>query len=414
MTHVLDAIISQHAEEASALWWQHQLAATAAQYRVRELRKLDDRLDAHLDGLRIAGGGGFQTCMRHLGDEDAGGMFAAGVLSLEERHAERLDLLLATAEASPAMYAGLVSAFGWVPAACLTGIVSSLLRSTSPERRRVALASCAAHRVNPGEPLQAALHEDDPVARAEAYRTVGELGLLDDLPRRGVVDGNDECRTWAEWSSVLLGGRGASLEALKQAARPGNPLRHWAFPLVLQSASTGAAHSLLQELSGQEEQLPWLIKGSGIAGDPAYIGWLIEHMDRPATARLAGEAFTLVTGADLVMQGLDRSAPENVDAGPSDDPDDPNVDMNGDEGLPWPDRQKALRWWNANSHRFQKGVRYFMGAPVTRQHCIDILKNGCQRQRILAAHYLCLLDPGTPLFNTSAPAWRQQRLLAGM
>jgi hypothetical protein len=46
--------------------------------------------------------------------------------------------------------------------------------------------------------------------------------------------------------------------------------------------------------------------------------------------------------------------------------------------------------------------------------CIDVLKNGYQRQRILAAHYLCLLDPGTPLFNTSAPAWRQQRLLARM
>jgi len=37
-----------------------------------------------------------------------------------------------------------------------------------------------------------------------------------------------------------------------------------------------------------------------------------------------------------------------------------------------------------------------------------------QRQRVLAAHYLCLLEPGTPLFNTSAPAWRQQRLLAKM
>jgi hypothetical protein len=55
-----------------------------------------------------------------------------------------------------------------------------------------------------------------------------------------------------------------------------------------------------------------------------------------------------------------------------------------------------------------------MGAPVTRAHCIDVLKNGYQRQRILAAHYLCLLDPGTPLFNTSAPAWRQQKLLAQM
>jgi hypothetical protein len=60
------------------------------------------------------------------------------------------------------------------------------------------------------------------------------------------------------------------------------------------------------------------------------------------------------------------------------------------------------------------GQRYFMGAPVTWEHCLDVLKHGYQRQRILAAHYLCLLRPGTPLFNTSAPAWRQQRLLAQM
>jgi hypothetical protein len=55
-----------------------------------------------------------------------------------------------------------------------------------------------------------------------------------------------------------------------------------------------------------------------------------------------------------------------------------------------------------------------MGAPITRDLCIAVLEHGYQRQRILAAHYLCLLEPGTPLFNTGAPAWRQQRLLAQM
>jgi hypothetical protein len=71
-------------------------------------------------------------------------------------------------------------------------------------------------------------------------------------------------------------------------------------------------------------------------------------------------------------------------------------------------------WWNANSHHFQSGGRYLLGEPVSRENCMRVLKDGYQRQRILAAHYLCLLNPGTPLFNTSAPAWRQQRLLAKM
>jgi uncharacterized protein (TIGR02270 family) len=173
------------------------------------------------------------------------------------------------------------------------------------------------------------------------------------------------------------------------------------------------AHGLLQQLAGSQ-QLRWLIQGGGIAGDPAYVPWLINHMRDDKTARLAGEAFTLITGANLSALQLERQQPVGFESGPNDNPDDENVDMDPDDNLPWPDPGRVEKWWAANAARFQKGTRYFMGAPVTREHCIDVLKNGYQRQRILAAQYLCLLDPGTPLFNTSAPAWRQQRLLAKM
>jgi uncharacterized protein (TIGR02270 family) len=132
------------------------------------------------------------------------------------------------------------------------------------------------------------------------------------------------------------------------------------------------------------------------------------------TARLAGEAFSLITAVDLEQSGLEGTRPENFESGPNDDPDDPNVDMDPDDGLPWPDHRKIEAWWAENESRFERRTRYFMGAPVTYEHCIHVLKNGYQRQRILAAHYLCLLEPGTPLFNTSAPAWRQQKLLAKM
>jgi hypothetical protein len=55
-----------------------------------------------------------------------------------------------------------------------------------------------------------------------------------------------------------------------------------------------------------------------------------------------------------------------------------------------------------------------VGAVASREHCIAVLKTGYQRQRALAALHLSLIEPGSPLFNTSAPAWRQQRLLAQM
>jgi uncharacterized protein (TIGR02270 family) len=88
--------------------------------------------------------------------------------------------------------------------------------------------------------------------------------------------------------------------------------------------------------------------------------------------------------------------------------------MDEDEGLPWPDPERIAKWWQANGGRFEAGTRYFLGAPVTRENCLRALKEGFQRQRILAAHYLCLLEPGTVLFEWRAPAFRQQRLLATM
>ena len=59
-------------------------------------------------------------------------------------------------------------------------------------------------------------------------------------------------------------------------------------------------------------------------------------------------------------------------------------------------------------------MRYFIGQTPSHAHCLAVLKTGRQRQRAAAAEYLCLLQPGTPLFPTHAPAWRQQRWLDAM
>jgi uncharacterized protein (TIGR02270 family) len=137
-------------------------------------------------------------------------------------------------------------------------------------------------------------------------------------------------------------------------------------------------------------------------------------MDNLRLARSAGESFSLITGLDLPSLDLERKPPDNVDFGPNDDPADENVAIDEDDSLPWPDPGKIATWWTANDARFAAGTRYFMGKPPSAAHCFSVLQNGFQRQRRHAAEYLCLLQPGTPLFNTAAPAWRQQRLLVQM
>ena len=131
-------------------------------------------------------------------------------------------------------------------------------------------------------------------------------------------------------------------------------------------------------------------------------------------ARLAGESFSFITGLDLADLDLETEPPKNFRSGPTDNPEDDNVAMDEDDGLPWPDPEKIQAWWDVNHLRFEPRVRYFMGERVSVEHCKQVLRKGFQRQRVAAAEYLCLLIPGTPLFPTSAPAWRQQRWLRQM
>jgi len=69
-------------------------------------------------------------------------------------------------------------------------------------------------------------------------------------------------------------------------------------------------------------------------------------MSHGTLARLAGEAFSMITGADLAALDLERKPPEGLHTGPSDAPADE------DDSLPWPDRERVLRWWQARAAGF--------------------------------------------------------------
>jgi uncharacterized protein (TIGR02270 family) len=153
------------------------------------------------------------------------------------------------------------------------------------------------------------------------------------------------------------------------------------------------------------------ISAAGGIGDPEQVPWLIEQMKVPALARIGGEAFTMITGIDLAYDHLDKSPPEGFEAGPTDSPEDENVEMNPDEYLPWPDPVLIQKWWSNNQGRFQKGTRYLLGKPINIEWSQQVLRVGRQRQRAAAALELAIQQPGKPLFEIRAPGFRQQAAL---
>lgn len=410
----IPVVVQQHLDNTSVLRSTRAVLVRAPHVQLHRLRRLDDRLAASLDGLAIAGDFARGLCVAALETPGRGAMFANAIGAIDTRDPALLERLLSLAEAVPEARVGLVSAFGWAPAPSLRGITRALLDSPHAFRRDIGLAACAMHHADPEAVLETAM--DDAAHARQAIVVAGKLGRTDLLPGclGGLPQEDDARRFEAARSALLLGDRQAALRTLVALAGKDGPCQAESAVLALKVLPAAQAHELLQSLAQEEASVRLLVRGIGAAGDPHYVPWLIAQMRDLKLARLAGESFSTITGLDLAAEDLELKPPENHAAGPNDDPDDEDVAMDEDESLPWPDAEKIEGWWQACGHRFPPGSCCFVGGPVSPDHCLAVLKTGFQRQRIAAADHLSLMAPGTPLFNTAAPAWRQQWLLSQM
>jgi uncharacterized protein (TIGR02270 family) len=410
----LNSIVSQHLEDGAVLRSTRSLLIRSPHIKLDRLDRLDERLAAHLDGLLIAGDEGARMAQAELERPSVGALFVAAVIALEHRDTNTIDKLLALAEPVPETRRALASAFGWVSAPSLRGITAPLLSSPQSAQRWLGIAACAVHRVDPGPALAAAIDQPDPTLRARALQAAGELGRRDllDACLAHLTEPVPTCAHAAVTAAVLLGDRTSALQALQTSALQAGPTQKTALALSLFASDPEAAQALVKKLAAQQAPLRTLIQAAGWAGQAQVLPWLIQHMADERHARVAGEAFSFITGADLALLDLERKPPANPPGGPNDDPEDDNVALDEDENLPWPEPALVQAWWQKNADRFPAGTRIFAGDALSTAHARAVLATHPQRHRWAAAAHLSLLNPGQPMFNCAAPAKRQQRLLA--
>ena len=403
---IIAEIVTQHAEEAAFLWLLRSNAIRQPHYALKDLAKLDDRVEAHLDGLRVAGEPGWELCKAALGNEEAGEVFAAAVMAFESGIEARVQAVLEVVTAKPELANGMVSALGWLTFEQASPHIHRFLGTQVHLHRQIGIAGCAVHRVDPKQALTQAVTSRNLALRARALKAVGELGRNDLLVavRENLKAEDQEVRYWAAWSAALLG-ESAAIPVLRQFVESGDPRREQACAMAIRRMSLPQGQAWLKALAGTSNTLRLAVQAAGVIGDPANIPWLMQQMVNPHMARVAGESFSSITGVDLAYDDLDADKPEGFEAGPTENPEDENVDMDADEDLPWPNAQLIEKWWFTNRIQFSSGTRHLLGKPMTIDSLKDALKNGKQRQRRAAAIELAMRQSGIPLFNCSA---RQQ------
>jgi uncharacterized protein (TIGR02270 family) len=263
--------------------------------------------------------------------------------------------------------------------------------------------------------LETALANARPLVRARAYRTAGQLGRADLMAqlRPGLTDNDPECRFWSAWAAARMGAGGEALDILADIAWNKHPRAVRALDLLLRRLDVPQANAWLREFAKLPDRQRHLIRATGVIGDPVYVPWLIERMAAPETARLPGEAFSMITGVDLAYRDLDRKPPRDFESGPNDDPADENVSLDEDEHLPSPDPEKIGQWWTVNRGRFSVGTPYFLGAPKAAADWLQALSDAFQRQRHAAALELAIRQPNKVMFEVRARGRLQRQLLAG-
>ena len=420
---MIPVVVQQHAEESAMLRHIRSVLVRAPHVGLLHLGRLDERIAAHLDGLAVAGDYGTKLCVAALERPGCGEVFALAVRALESHDESLWAHVPALVPALPDAARGVASALGWVSAADLQGVASQLLNSAEPARKALGLAACRMHQVDPGRALLDALAAAQPEVRAAAWRAAGELGRVDllDRARQALGDEHPEVSYEAAVAACLLGDRHASLCVLAQRAQQPTPQGDCALAQALTASSADAAGALARSFSPQAQAQPAdktqrrrLIRALGLLGDARFVPWLIERMAEPEIARLCGESFCWITGADLARLDLETLQAPPLPEHPSDDPNDDDISLDEDDSLPWPDAAKVQAWWSKQTAMHAAaaaGQRLFEGESPSPAVAQRVLREGTQRRRARAALLACVLQPGSKLFAIAARTRRQQRAL---
>lgn len=411
---VLRDIVERHAQQAAFLWTMRDAAVRSPNYDLEALKRVDDRLDANLDGLLIAGEVGWEIARDALAGDNAGALFVVTVSAFERDDVKAFAQLLWRGVNSPERAREIVSALGWVPFGKVKRYVDELLGADAPtELHYFGIAGAAVHRYDPGDALEQAAYGQNPRVRARALRAIGELGRVKLLSAlRGAYSwDDDDCRFWAAWSGVLFG-ESAAVDVLWKFVAVGSVHALRACTMAVRRMALDTAVQRLRELGAHADGRRIAMAGAAALGDVALVPWLLECMTESKDARYAGWALTMITGVDLHGQRLSGEAPKGFRAGPSDDPNDSNVDPDPDAGLPWPNLEAMRAWWTRNEANWPKGRRYLMGKPIEKAWLTEVLRVGKQPAREGAAVELGGMERGANIFNVDCPAFYQSRSLS--
>ncbi|MCP4429837.1 MAG: TIGR02270 family protein [Gammaproteobacteria bacterium] len=400
-------IVDKLVDNASFLWVLRSIAVKQPHYYPGDIQLLEQRLEAQLDGMMTSIEQSWQACLESLEYNEPGEVFTAAVLAFRSKDPIKIQHAVEAGFVNQETEKGLFSALGWLPADLVHSWIKQFLNSKDLDHKYLAIAACSVRRENPGKTLGRILQRDDCRQHTRLYvralRLIGEIprGDMEPQLRLAMQSDSEEVNFWSLWSSIMLGDRSA-VSKLKPFVLNVGPFQTRAMELCFRALPVDEARAWISELGRINGDVRSVIKASAILGDPHAVNWLISKMSQLDVCQLCGEAFSQITGIELVQNQLVLEEAPPLEGNTDEKIESEDLVLDEDENLPWPDVDKIKTIWTNHGSNFIAGQRYFLGRNISSNLLKDKLISANQRQRQAAAIELALLEPEAPLHNTQS------------
>lgn len=319
-TRHIAELLNVHAEDLAFLWGQRREALGSRKHTLREYAELNERIEAHLQGLLVAEPAALVAWLQpQLAGTDRDEVFAAAyaLLRLGEAASTHVVVIEFSRAAGPAL-AGLRDALSTAPHALFVAEMQSALDRAKPITAASAAVVLANHRLLDGTaPRFARLLEDADAEVCElAWRAAGvaDARVAPDLlmrPFRFALAHAAPAVRSAGWAAVAWSGQRQALPLLRQvAAEHDTAALQWL--AVLGGAEDAALlHEVALAMSDVQARCSLLAR----FGHPSVLNVLLPWMesDDIAWAAAAAQAFTRITGVEIRGERTALPVPEDAD-----------------------------------------------------------------------------------------------------
>lgn len=356
-------IAEEHYEELQFLWSQRRNALRSPAYTLRELGMLEERIEAHVQGLLVIGEANVSTFVdKGLTGEDEMAAFAAAYTLLKLGTPTALAKVLdAFTNAKDAQLDGIREAISFGAALPLQPQLTTLFLSAPlPVAVAAGEALVLQNAVRPAyEHVGRFFGAEDPKVRAAAWRIVAnavitvpaelyERALRDDDP--AVKSAALAAAAWTAYPGFAAYCRNVAAAPTPEGLEPLLTLACVAPPQEFQTIATLSATPALGRAR---------MKIAGAFGHPAFMDFVLQEMENadPAVAAAAGDAFEKMTGLAVYS---DTRATVSPPGGPRDE-----VEAEFQEEVSLPDVPLARRHWETVKSRLASATRIGRGFDLS-------------------------------------------------